>query len=241
MKNEVQIIPLSDIDKMATAIGLSGLFGVKDKNQALALMFVAQAEGLHPATVARDYHIIKGRPALKADAILGRFQSSGGCVNWPKYTETEVTGIFSHPKGGAVEITWSIEMAKKAGLTGNDTWNKYPRQMLRARCISEGVRTVFPSITSGFYTVEEAQDMDIAPEYRKPIPTDATIIPDKKKKELTPDHPRWQGAKKAIKEGTISLEHLKNVYEITPENEAKLLETETQTTETSEGNQNESI
>ena len=65
------LVPWSDQERMATAIAKSGLFGLKDTTQVLALMAVAQAEGRHPASVAKDYHIIQGRPALKADAILG--------------------------------------------------------------------------------------------------------------------------------------------------------------------------
>ncbi|MEW6097488.1 MAG: hypothetical protein AB1567_13365, partial [bacterium] len=39
-----------------------------------------------------------------------------------------------------------------------DNWKHYPRQMLRSRVISEGVRTVLPGCNVGFYTVEEVQD-----------------------------------------------------------------------------------
>ena len=69
-----QIVPYNDIEKMANAVAASKLFGVKNPNEAIALMLVAQAEGMHPATAARDYHVIQGRPALKADAMLARFQ-----------------------------------------------------------------------------------------------------------------------------------------------------------------------
>ena len=64
------IVPFDDQERMASAIAKSGLFGLKDQTQVLALMAVAQAEGRHPATVAKEYHIIQGRPALKADAML---------------------------------------------------------------------------------------------------------------------------------------------------------------------------
>ena len=74
------LVPWSDQERMATAIAKSGLFGLKDTTQVLALMAVAQAEGRHPASVAKDYHIIQGRPALKADAILARFQAAGGKI-----------------------------------------------------------------------------------------------------------------------------------------------------------------
>lgn len=154
------IVPVADIEKMAIAIASSNFFGMKTKEQAMALMFIAQAEGKHPATAAQEYHVIQGKPALKADAMLARFQAAGGKVEWKDYTDKAVTGIFSHPQGGSVEISWTIEMANAAKLTGKDTWKQYPRQMLRARVISEGIRTVYPGVAVGVYTPEEVQDFD---------------------------------------------------------------------------------
>ena len=46
------IVALNDMDRMAQAIATSGLFGMKTKEQALALMIVAQAENRHPGSVA---------------------------------------------------------------------------------------------------------------------------------------------------------------------------------------------
>ena len=156
------IVPYNDIERMAKAISSSSLFGVKTVDQAIALMLVAQAEGMHPAIAATHYHVINGRPTLKADAMLSRFQAAGGTVNWKTYTDAEVTGTFSHPAGGRVDITWTVAQAQTAGLTKNPTWRQYPRQMLRSRCISEGIRTVYPGVTVGVYTPEEVQDF--APE-----------------------------------------------------------------------------
>ena len=76
------IIPIGEIERMAVAVSKSGLFGIKNQEQAIALMLIAQAEGMHPAIAARDYHVIQGRPALKADALLARFQQAGGKVAW---------------------------------------------------------------------------------------------------------------------------------------------------------------
>jgi hypothetical protein len=143
---------------MAAAIAKSGLFGIKTQDQALALMAVAQAEGLHPASVARDYHVIQGRPALKADAMLARFIQAGGRVTWDAYTDDCVKATFSHPAGGTVTVDWTMERAKRAGLGTKDNWRSYPRQMLRSRVISEGIRTVYPGVSVGVYTVEEAED-----------------------------------------------------------------------------------
>ncbi|MBK8184777.1 MAG: hypothetical protein IPK63_18620 [Candidatus Competibacteraceae bacterium] len=68
------LVPYQDMERMAAVIAQSGLFGVKNQNQAMALMLLAQAEGMHPATAARDYHVIQGKPALKRAA---RSRSSG--------------------------------------------------------------------------------------------------------------------------------------------------------------------
>ena len=158
------LIPVSEVQTMALAVAKSGLFGMKTPEQALALMLVAQSEGLHPARAAMEYHVIQGRPALKADAMLARFQANGGKVEWHDYTDEKVSGTFSHPSGGSVKIDWTIDRAKQAGVYGkNPTWKSYPRAMLRSRCISEGIRTVYPGVSVGVYTVEEVQDFD-APE-----------------------------------------------------------------------------
>lgn len=95
-----QLVPIADIERMASAIANSGLFGMKTKDQAMALMLVAASEGLHPARAAMEYHVIQGRPALKADAMLARFQHNGGKVEWKSYTDDKVCGVFSHPQGG---------------------------------------------------------------------------------------------------------------------------------------------
>lgn len=174
------LVPVTDLDRMAQAVAESKLFGITNKDQALALMLVAQAEGLHPATAARDYHIIQGRPALKADAMLARYLNSGGKVAWHEHTDTKVAATFSHPSGGELRIDWDLERAKKAGLGGKDMWAKYPRQMLRARVISEGIRATNPAVAVGLYTPEEVGDFDEKPKRGKREPKDmgpAEVVP----------------------------------------------------------------
>lgn len=163
-----QIIPVADVERMASSIAKSGLFGMKTIEQAAALMLIAQAEGRHPASAAQDYHIIQGRPALKADAMLARFLSAGGKVEWHKYEATVVDATFSHPQGGSIRLAWTLEDAKRIGLAGKDNWKNYPRAMLRARVISEAIRTVFPGVAVGMYTPEEVGDFDV------PTPRDVT-------------------------------------------------------------------
>jgi len=174
------IVPMADIQKMAQVAADSKMFGFKNQAEAMAIMLLCQAEGMHPAIAMRDYHVINGRPSMKADAMLARFQLAGGKVHWPRMDDAEVTGVFSHPAGGEATITWNDETIKRAELSRNPMHQKYPRQMKRARCISEGIRAVYPACVAGVYTPEEVQDfsppkgakvVDVMPEPEpEPVP-----------------------------------------------------------------------
>ena len=159
----LRFTPLDEMLQMASAIADSGLFGMKSQSQALALMLVAQAEGQHPATITQDYDTIQGKATRKTHSVLARFQAAGGRVEWHQLTNEIADATFSHPQGSALRIEWTIAQAEAAKLTGKDNWKNYPRAMLRARVIAEGVRAVYPAAIGGMLTPEEAQDMDAMP------------------------------------------------------------------------------
>lgn len=169
MGTALQVMSFDEMTRLAEAIAQSGLFGMKNTSQALSLMAISAAEGVSPALAARDFHVIQGRPTLKADAMLARFQQAGGKVRFLSYTDDKVEAEFSHPQGGTLTIDWTTERAKRAGLAGRDSWKNYPRQMLRARVLSEGIRAIFPGATSGMMVPEEAQDI--------PTPIERDITP----------------------------------------------------------------
>ncbi|HMU17364.1 MAG TPA: hypothetical protein PKC95_07955 [Thauera aminoaromatica] len=176
------LVPYAQQERMAHSLVKSGLFGLQTPDQALALMAIAEAEGKHPAIIARDFNIISGRPAKKAEAMMRDFCAAGGTVKWHALDDTIADATFAHPQGGTVRITWDMARAQQAGLTSRgDMYRKYPRAMLRSRCVSEGVRTVAPFATSGVYTPEEVRDMvdetpadgpkDVTPEKPDGVPT----------------------------------------------------------------------
>lgn len=162
---EAHMLPanLGEASRIAEYIAASGLFGCKTKEQAFSLMLLADAEGLHPAAAARDYHIIEGKPSLKADAMLARYMGAGGKIKWLAREPECVSAEFSHPSSGAVTITWDKARATLAGFWNKANWKKHPTQMLSARVISEGVRASFPGVVSGVYTPEEVMDLEPAP------------------------------------------------------------------------------
>lgn len=185
MANELVNVPLDQVGMMAKAVADSGLFGIKNEAAAFALMCVAQADGIPPIKAAVQYHVIDGKPALKSEAMLARFQAAGGKIRWKERTAARCTLWLSHPQAGELEVTWDMDRAKAAGLAGKNQWRAYPAQMMAARCISEGVRALFPACLGGFYTPEEVRDMQAAP-----------VVPE----AHAPETPRPQPAPKAAPE-----------------------------------------
>ena len=129
------LISQDQLERMAHSLVKSQMFGLQNIDQALALMAIAQAEGKHPAIIARDFNIIQGRPAKKAEAMLRDFVQGGGRVEWHQLDDTIAEATFAHPQGGTVRISWDIPRAQKAGLVGKagDMYGKYTRAMLRSR------------------------------------------------------------------------------------------------------------
>jgi hypothetical protein len=159
--SETNLVPFKDMQSMAIVMARSNMFG-KTAEQILPLMLIAQAEGLHPATAALEYDVIQGRPALKAQAALARFQKAGGAIEWITRTDAEATAKFSHPNGGNVTVTWDISRASRMGFTSKDNWKKQPGIMLQWRTVAEGVRACYPACLNRMYTEYEVVDMEPA-------------------------------------------------------------------------------
>jgi hypothetical protein len=182
--------------EMARMVASSGLFpNVTNPQSAMTLMMLCEADGLHPVEAMRRYHILHGRPAMRADAMQAEFQAKGGRVEWVESTEEACEAMFRHavhaPNGFPVRVT--IEEAKERGLYNtNPNYKKYPRQMLRARCISEGVRAVLPGIVVGVYTPEEVEGFERSPKVVNvtPAASQADAIGDELVQQLDAPTPR---------------------------------------------------
>lgn len=177
MGNEMQLVTfgVADIQAMAAAVAKSRLFGL-DEAQAFTLMLLAQSEGTHPIKAVQRYHVIQGRPAMKADAMLADFQRLGGTVEW--LTESDdrekCEAVFRHPvhAPNGKTIRFGMNDAKAAGLAGKDIWKQYPASMMRARVVSIGIRMIAPGIVAGLYTPEEVGD------FGKPIEVESRPVPE---------------------------------------------------------------
>ena len=155
--------------EMAKYVAESGFWkSVNTPAKVMALMQLCESEGLNPMQAMTRYHLIEGRPpSMKSETMQAEFQARGGIIRFLQWDDKCCRALFSHPSSPEpVEVEWTIERAQQAGIYGrNATWKSYPRNMLKARVISDGVRLVLPGATLGMYTPEE--ESDIAAEERE--------------------------------------------------------------------------
>lgn len=238
-----ELIPMSDLERMAATVAKSGLFGAKTPEHAMALMLLAQAEGVHPMRSVQDYDIIQGRPAKKSRAMLTSYQAAGGKIEWIERTDTACEARFSHPSSPQpVTVRWDTDRAKLAGLAGKDNWKKFPRQMLSARVISEGVTCTYPGATGGLYTPEEVDDMPPPREMgavevvaEPEPPAEPADMPAHEEAALTAANngldafkKYWAGTERPVRDALRKdLEHFKKLYEAADKARAEATERQT--------------
>jgi len=164
---------LGDIWGTADCIIESGMFpDFKKPEQVVVLMLLCDAENIHYIQALRKYHIIKGRPALRADWMQAEFQRRGGRIKWMRSDCEACEAVFSHrryhPEGLTIRFELQRFVDNRVALTWNekqskwvlkDNWANYPDAMLRARVITAGIRAIDPGVVCGMYPPEEMQDI----------------------------------------------------------------------------------
>lgn len=177
-RTPLRAFSVDDVSAMADNVARSGLFpGVTSPAAAFSLMMLCQSEGLHPMQALKRYHIIEGRPTLRADAMQAEFQRQGGRIQWVEFSRTAARAVFSHPEfcPDGVDLAVTFEEFARTGMVNGkygvkDNWKHHPDSMLRARLISKGIRMVHPGIVAGIYTPEEALDFTPVPPLPAPPP-----------------------------------------------------------------------
>jgi len=170
--------PIQAIQVMGEMIWASGMFGCVKPEQGMVLAMQCLAEGKAPLELAKTYHIVEGKLSMRADAMMGRFLTTGGKVKWLVRSDKEVKSIWSKD-GNDVEISFAFDDFVKNGVAVaksgqvKDNWKKFPRQMLTARVISEGVRLLAPQLIAGIYTPEEVADFT---SNDKPLPAPKVYV-----------------------------------------------------------------
>lgn len=159
----VKQTPISNIDdlsRVAKMLAISNYFDAKgDSNVAIAQIatkiMAGQEMGYGPFASVQGIHVIQGRPTLSANIMAAAVKAH------PKYdyrvrkmSDAEVVIEFFEGEESLGTSSFTIEEARKAQTKNMD---KFPRNMLFARAMSNGVRWYCPDVFNGntVYTPEE--------------------------------------------------------------------------------------
>ncbi|MFD7922577.1 recombinase RecT [Streptomyces sp. NPDC059740] len=129
----------------------------KNPGSVLWALEFGRGLGLDVITTIQSVHIIQGKATMSADLMASLCRRAGHRMRVSgDETHAKVVIFRADDPEFPFEVTWSMDRARQAQLTGKDTWKQYPAAMLRARAISECVRMACPEVLHGaIYTPEE--------------------------------------------------------------------------------------
>lgn len=166
-------VKLTSIDEMfrfAMAVSKSGIAprGLQKPEQILVAIEYGAELGLRPMQSLATVMVVNGRATLYGDGMLAVAQASGLLLdinetlegtpaNLDKMAATCVVKRQGRPTPSRCTFTWAD--AKQAGLTGSDTYKKFPGRMLKARARAFALRDAFPDVLCGVMSSDEAEDL----------------------------------------------------------------------------------
>lgn len=137
---------------------------------AAAAIIRGTALGFDPDGALEAFFVIQGKTGMYARAMIAVAENVGCRVWEEEATGDSVTWCGIRPGDDKVErVTWTMELAERAGYTRNAKYKTNPREMLRAKCQAELARIVAPGALMGL--VSEAE-----PDAHKPVRAEATRV-----------------------------------------------------------------
>ena len=165
---------------LATQLVKSGLLGrsVTKPEAAFAVILAGRELGLTAMQSLRSIHIIEGKPTLSSDLMAALVLRSPTCKYFQMIESTSTVATYETHRVGTAKPTvmsFTMEDAKQAGVTGKQNWKTYPAAMLRARCIAAIARVVYPDLLMGIYEQDEISAPSTMQATREAVPLHETL------------------------------------------------------------------
>lgn len=132
--------------------------------EALVKIQAGAELGFGPMASISAFHVINDKPTMSGIAWAAKVRLSGRYdYRIVKSNSTECELMFLDAGSDAYLSVFTLDDAKRAGLLGNNTWKKYPEDMLFNRAMTKGARKVCPEIGMGMgiYTPEELRGNEV--------------------------------------------------------------------------------
>lgn len=130
---------------------------IRTGEQFAAIVLVGREMGIPTMRAIRSLQIIKGNVTEKADSQLARFKEAGGRAQFEVLDDARAVLHLTHPNGDTHTETWTIQDSRKAGLNGG-MHQKFPRAMIRSRCITAALKSIGWAGAVGNYDPDELRD-----------------------------------------------------------------------------------
>lgn len=169
---------IDDVERLARIAVASNYTACRRPEEAAFLLMTGRELGLSPMQSLRGIYVVSGKPVLSADLMVAAVRRSGLCESWRVVESTpQRCEIETLRKGETVPArrVWTMDDAKRAGLTGKGTWAAYPAAMLRHRCAADLARQEYPDVLLGLYDPDEMDASPAQPAVVESVPTLASI------------------------------------------------------------------
>lgn len=129
--------------------------------QVMVVGMMAHEDGIGLATAMQHAYPVHGRICWSATYLLMRARASGEVEVFDPLLSTDKECVIRCKRRGSTikEVAFKIDEAKRAKLIKADgNWEKWPVEMLLARCIARALRQEFRDLIGGRYVPEEMSD-----------------------------------------------------------------------------------
>lgn len=157
-EKDQQQLTLPQVLQLGDVLYKSGYFAdIKSASQAVVKILRGQELGIGPVTALEQIHVVQGRTALSAGLIASLIKRSGRYDYRVLRNDDTACEIAFYQDGKEIgRSVFTLDHAKQAGLLTREIWQKYPRNMLFARALSNGAKWYCPDVFGGaVYTPEE--------------------------------------------------------------------------------------
>jgi hypothetical protein len=140
-----------DSMQVAEAFARSGMFpDVKSQAQALVKIVAGEEMGIGPMAAMMGINIIQGKVTLSANLLAAQVKAAADYDYLVREHTAEVCRIEFFQRTESVGFSeFSMADAQRAGVAGGQNYRKYPKAMLFARALTQGVRWYCPDVTAG--------------------------------------------------------------------------------------------
>lgn len=152
------VVPM---EQLCAAMAKSGYFAdIREAGQAIVKIQAGAELGIGPVAALTQIYIVKGRVSLSANLMATMVRRSGRYDYRVRHWDNTGCSIEFLERVGdkreSLGVSSFTEADARVAKLGGDNWAKYPRNMMFARAMSNGVRVYCPDVTSGnVYTPDE--------------------------------------------------------------------------------------